>query len=634
MTYTNSSTPTVEEQTKVVLQDKCIFYKFADDNCSSTYEECGRKQVDCPLSRGDHCWSLWEVKDNITTVVSAGCSKTHEASKDECSNECIGKKRGEKYYCCCKEPLCNSKLKLPPPPEPSSLEKPEPEPYPKTQSAFIILWSVIPIIIIATLVVTYIYKYKRHKSQDDRHPRNIRADPNHRELNNYRNNHELSVLTPFRRSSNDSTDGAGADGFFMTGGTNLNNNHNRRINSPVTNHYHDANQTNSSMLTTNQHNDKRIDLSQLKLLEIIGSGRFGTVHKATAPISLDNDDDISEKTIAVKIISRKDYQSWQNERDMYNSPKIKHPNILNLFYSDEHLETESCWLIVEYASKGSLYKFLSENVINYKELLNISLGIVQGLAHLHESNIVHRDFKSKNVLLRHNLTPCITDFGVAKILDSSYGSQDERRMYFQVGTPRYMAPEVLECSVLFTKASFTKIDVYALSLVLWELVSRCRLITKNTNTKTESLPRTEVSYSGDSQQLQQQDNKSPTPPCSRPSASLEAATSDGGRESSNQDFETASESVVIEMNGYLEDGTPPPYKTPFEEVAGHNPDINTMYQIVVVQKLRPTIREQWRVLHPINDICHAIQDGWEYDHDARISASCFVERVETLAQTR
>ncbi|MCZ8632476.1 MAG: protein kinase, partial [Spiroplasma sp. Tabriz.8] len=71
-------------------------------------------------------------------------------------------------------------------------------------------------------------------------------------------------------------------------------------------------------------------------------------------------------------------------------------------------------------------------------------------------------------------SPCITDFGVAEMLDITSGSQIEhRKKFLQVGTPRYMAPEVLECSVTFTKTSFTKIDVYALSLVLWELLSRC-----------------------------------------------------------------------------------------------------------------------------------------------------------------
>lgn len=105
-----------------------------------------------------------------------------------------------------------------------------------------------------------------------------------------------------------------------------------------------------------------------------------------------------------------------------------------------------------------------------------------GLTHLHEAlpsrssaepgkpAIAHRDFKSKNVLLKHDMTACIADFGLALVFPSGKSCGDT---HGQVGTRRYMAPEVLEGAIDFQSDAFLRIDMYACGLVLWELVSRC-----------------------------------------------------------------------------------------------------------------------------------------------------------------
>lgn len=637
----------------MVLDNKCVVYNFNGitprESCISSYDQCST--VDCPLEAGHHCFAVWNITNSKSLHMSAGCNAPYTSSPHEkCANKCIGQWKSSRYYCCCTDHLCNLRLELPsphsePPEPPSEKDRSIMINSHETQSTSIVLWSVIPIFIVATLLVALVYKYQRFKVHSDRQSRSTGVDSNDRELNEYCNNHEPSALTPFRNNLSEHGAGeVGTDEFYMTNSNHLNNNINHRSNViQRTTLHREADQINSSVSTTKQPNENRLNLSEIKLLEIIGSGRFGIVHKATAPINIDNindNDTMSENTIAVKIISRQDYQSWLSEREIYNIQMIKHPNIINLLYSDEHFETESYWLVVEYASKGSLYKFLKENIIDWKELLNISLGIVHGLSHLHEINIVHRDFKSKNVLLKHDLTPCITDFGVATVLDTLIGSQiDEHKKYLQVGTPRYMAPEILECCLLFTKASFTKVDVYALSLVLWELLSRCRLPT--TSNKIESLPPTPARNSDyNSLQRQQQEQQSdeqkgnnpPPPHYLQSSTPLPSDINDCGLELLNhQNVKIGSESAV-EADGYAEDGSPPPYKMPFEEVAGRNPHINTMRHIVLDRKLRPTMRREWRA-YPINQICQAIQDGWEYDHDARISAFCFVERVESLAQS-
>ena len=84
--------------------------------------------------------------------------------------------------------------------------------------------------------------------------------------------------------------------------------------------------------------------------------------------------------------------------------------------------------------------------------------------------IAHRDFKSKNVLIRSDMTACIADFGLALIFEPGKSCGDT---HGQVGTRRYMAPEVLEGAINFSRDAFLRIDMYACGLVLWELASRC-----------------------------------------------------------------------------------------------------------------------------------------------------------------
>lgn len=160
---------------------------------------------------------------------------------------------------------------------------------------------------------------------------------------------------------------------------------------------------------------------------------------------------------------------------------MKHSNILEFIGVEKHLDQSEYWLITAYHNYGSLCDYLKSHTVTWLELCKISESMVRGLMHLHEEipasktdglkpAIAHRDFKSKNVLLKSDLTACIADFGLALIFQPDVPCGDT---HGQVGTRRYMAPEVLEGAINFTRDAFLRIDVYACALVLWELVSRC-----------------------------------------------------------------------------------------------------------------------------------------------------------------
>lgn len=217
-----------------------------------------------------------------------------------------------------------------------------------------------------------------------------------------------------------------------------------------------------------------LELMSIKLIEKKAQGRFGTVWKAQ----------MKPEEVAVKIFPMADKQSWMTEQEIFKLPQMKHKNILQFIGADKFPEggETKLWLITAYHPNGSLCDYLKSHTVTWDELCKIAESMARGLMHLHEEipatskgdrikpAIAHRDFKSKNVLLKNDLTACIADFGLALIFKPGEACGDT---HGQVGTRRYMAPEILEGAINFTRDAFLRIDVYACGLVLWELVSRC-----------------------------------------------------------------------------------------------------------------------------------------------------------------
>lgn len=157
-------------------------------------------------------------------------------------------------------------------------------------------------------------------------------------------------------------------------------------------------------------------LRPIQLLELRARGRFGAVWKAQ----------FIKEFVAVKIFPLQDKQSWLQEQDIYRLPHMKQENILQFIDSEkrgDNLTTE-LWLITEFHEKGSLCDYLKGNVLTWSDLCKLSESMSKGLAFVHDEvptsrgvegkpAVAHRDFKSKNVLLKSDLTACIADFGLA-----------------------------------------------------------------------------------------------------------------------------------------------------------------------------------------------------------------------------
>uniref|UniRef100_A0A0N5A8A8 Serine/threonine-protein kinase receptor n=1 Tax=Syphacia muris TaxID=451379 RepID=A0A0N5A8A8_9BILA len=220
----------------------------------------------------------------------------------------------------------------------------------------------------------------------------------------------------------------------------------------------------------------------------IGSGRFGKVYCGI----------FCGSYVAVKVFPKEEVNSWRTEKDIYCLSGLQnHENILRYIGSEVH---EDCfWIVAEYHEKGCLYDYLkacfaislfTKNNLTLQDALKIIISMLTGLSFLHEERvmndgsrkpcIVHRDFKSHNVLLKNSSTAVIADFGLAMICENGKSPEGTRgQVIFYlflveklVGTKRYMSPEVLEGATEFSAFAFRQIDVYAASLVLWEIIRR------------------------------------------------------------------------------------------------------------------------------------------------------------------
>lgn len=246
----------------------------------------------------------------------------------------------------------------------------------------------------------------------------------------------------------------------------------------------DVNSEMSSTCANNlNHNTEQLPI---QLEALVGKGRFAEVWRAR----LSHNESGQYETVAVKIFPAVEYSSWCNERAIFSDANLKHENVVQFLTAEERGGTSTTsprqyWLIMAYYNMGNLQDFLVGHILTWAELCSLAGSVARGLAHLHSDTtpcgipkvpIAHRDLKSSNIVLKNQSECVLCDFGLALRLDLSL-TVDDFANSGQVGTARYMAPEILESRVnLEDLESFKQIDIYSMALVMWEMVSRCDVI--------------------------------------------------------------------------------------------------------------------------------------------------------------
>ncbi|KAJ3319664.1 Protein kinase [Boothiomyces sp. JEL0866] len=186
-------------------------------------------------------------------------------------------------------------------------------------------------------------------------------------------------------------------------------------------------------------------------LKKIGQGASGTVY-----IGKDN---ITNEKVAIKqmILSAQQKKEYLiNEINLMKNSS--HPNIIN--YKNSFLVRGDLWVVMELMEGGTLTEIIEQNKLTEPQIATICNETTKGLRFLHLSNVIHRDIKSDNVLLGLDGTVKVTDFGYSAQL-----SAEKSKRATMVGTPYWMAPEVVK-----QKEYGPKIDVWSLGIMAIEMI--------------------------------------------------------------------------------------------------------------------------------------------------------------------
>jgi len=195
------------------------------------------------------------------------------------------------------------------------------------------------------------------------------------------------------------------------------------------------------------------------ILAVLGRGGMGVVYKARH-LKL-------KRLVALKMIIAGGHAGRdQVARFLVEAEavaRLQHPNIVQIHEIGE--QDGLPFFSLEYVDGGSLDKKLAGNPQDPRAAAALVQTLAQAMHAAHQAGVIHRDLKPANVLLARDGTPKITDFGLAKQLDSAVGQTQSGAV---MGTPSYMAPEQAGGK---TKEIGPAVDVYALGAILYEMLT-------------------------------------------------------------------------------------------------------------------------------------------------------------------
>lgn len=193
------------------------------------------------------------------------------------------------------------------------------------------------------------------------------------------------------------------------------------------------------------------------LVTALGEGGMADVYLAV--------DTILNREVAIKILrgelGKDPVALLRFQREANAVSKLNHPNVVDVYdvgeYDGRH------YIVMEYVRGRTLKQLISQRgALQADEAVNIMIQLTSAVEHAHENNIIHRDIKPQNVLVKDDGTVKITDFGIALAHDAVQLTQTNAVL----GSAHYLAPETTR-----GETPTNQVDIYALGIVFYELLT-------------------------------------------------------------------------------------------------------------------------------------------------------------------
>lgn len=198
--------------------------------------------------------------------------------------------------------------------------------------------------------------------------------------------------------------------------------------------------------------------------EIIVANRYKIIRKlgegGTAKVYLAYDQ-IDERNVSLKILKKEnidDRKVKKFKKEAETLALLDDENIVKIY--DVGQDDNLHYIAAEYIDGMTLKDYIRTcSPIPVEEIVKLSQQILHGVKHAHERGVVHKDLKTQNILLDEHKNVKITDFGIADIMD-----EDVTRTQSLMGTPQYIAPEILNRESLTAQS-----DLYSVGIVMYEM---------------------------------------------------------------------------------------------------------------------------------------------------------------------